>query len=130
MLRRVALLRLVSVWRFCLRMRTASRNSWPCRLTLLRRSRSGPSIPTVSSTGAIVMQFRSPIVINPGERCAIELRNYGTVTTLGNLLITVTPDGAVIARTRPRKPSAFRRRRRSSGRRTQRFISSEGPLVQ
>jgi hypothetical protein len=32
-------------------------------------------------------------VINPGERVAIGLRNQGTVTTAGNLLITVAFTG-------------------------------------
>jgi hypothetical protein len=35
----------------------------------------------------------NPIVINPGERVAIGLRNQGTVTTAGNLLITVAFTG-------------------------------------
>lgn len=36
---------------------------------------------------------QAPVVVNPGEYVAIGLRNQGTVTTLGNLLITVAFTG-------------------------------------
>jgi len=48
---------------------------------------------TLSLGPGINVSFQSPLCVNPGEFFAIELRNYGTVTTVGNLLITVTPDG-------------------------------------
>jgi hypothetical protein len=40
----------------------------------------------------VVMQFASPIVVNPGEFVAIAAKNIGTVTSVGAILTLVTYD--------------------------------------
>jgi hypothetical protein len=45
------------------------------------------------SSNEVVRNFQSPIVVNPGEYFAITMRNSGTVTTAGALLISVCIDG-------------------------------------
>lgn len=41
----------------------------------------------------ISQKFETPIVVNPGEFVALCAKNLGTVTTLGNVLFSVTFDG-------------------------------------
>ena len=50
------------------------------------------AVGAISGTPPIVMQFASPIIVNPGEFVAIAAKNIGTVTSVGAILTLATFD--------------------------------------
>lgn len=49
--------------------------------------------PAGTQMNDIIRRFEAPIVVNPAEFVGIAVRNFGTVTTLGSVVTTVTFDG-------------------------------------